>query len=93
MTNTAERTLIEFLLARVAEDEATARDPQRATRLPLSVCLAHRAIARDFRRLDEDESRTWDNTAQGEWNALERAATTLAALYADHIDYRDEWRA
>lgn len=126
-------TLTEFLLARIAEDEAAAKrrvgtgferfeftphvdkaggrigwwlddwngtsfidvaehiarhDPARV----LAECEAKRRIVKKYAEADANESVTWDNIACGEWNAYEYAAKVLALPYADHPDWREEWR-
>lgn len=112
-------TLTEFLLARIAEDEAVARaaTPVGESRtfyatfgagsddwgcyyfnvLPtriLAECAAKRAVVDACRQpasclLDDDPD------DPGEWNGeVHLAAATLralAAVYADHPDYRAEW--
>lgn len=102
-------TLTEFLLARIAEDEAAAsyastrgdfdweqdaggwwlgfydhyrrHDPVRV----LAECEAKRRIV----EVHAHNAR-WDDTNVGDWA---RATLELLALpYADHPDYREEWR-
>jgi predicted NAD-dependent protein-ADP-ribosyltransferase YbiA (DUF1768 family) len=83
--------LTEFLLARIAEDEAAVgRHLADASRTgwgdyPVRVlreCEAKREIIRAFRLNDEHGS-----------TGLGTAIRLLAAVYAGHADYRDEWRA
>lgn len=92
----SEATLSEFLLARVTEDEADAMSGWRWKSLPageyerlqarvLSECEAKRRIV---------EAATWE-MKDGSRVAYELDEDTLRLLalpYADHPDYRDEWR-
>ena len=97
-------TLTEFLLARIAEDEAVAQDhapeeypdgvavgvfgwsdmelltinPARV----LAECAAKRRIVERADRMTDD-----DEFEQDGWRLL----GTLASVYADHPDYRQEW--
>jgi len=115
-------TITEFLLARIAEDEAEARkayeaippafgaygllilaatdyltvDPDRV----LAECEAKRRIveraADDGALYDHvfDEVKPLDAedfTSGAVW-ALDFALRDLASVYADHPDYREEWR-
>ena len=87
--------LTEFLLARIAEDEQTAKeamsgswqhdpskvdDPVRVVR----ACAAKRRIVEQLHRALEDGSADY---ALG----LTVAVQHLAAAYADHSGYRQEW--
>jgi hypothetical protein len=101
-------TLTEFLEQRLAEDEAKARAdgadamtghrwkayPEAAYEELQSATLARckrvlreveakRAIVRDEPTVDQHEDCMW------QWD---QALRHLAAVYADHPDYRDEWR-
>ncbi len=79
-------TITEFLLARIAEDEAVAlaangpsvhaarHDPTRV----LAECAAKRAIIEQAERSDS-----------GWWESIYVAI--LAAVYADHPDYDPSW--
>lgn len=107
MAETATRTLTDFLLARIAEDEALAHiSAKRATvhsegveagedggrwadwlNIPTARVLAEceakrRQIAHLIRFMEGDYA---------PWN--EEQLQIMAAVYADHHDYRDEWRA
>jgi hypothetical protein len=73
--------LCEFLLARIAEDEARAR-----TGRDLRECEAKRRILDRCIRL----SKTRDNQRARE--VAVDFLTDLALPYADHPDYRHEWR-
>ena len=113
-------TLTEFLLARIAEDEADWRavdvaspdallHGQRLAPRMLADCGAKRRIVNIHRdaSLDEDgrpvmfgESgagycRGCNADFMEEWAELHDECPTLQALalpYADHPDYREEWR-
>lgn len=104
-----DSSLSGFLLARIAEEEAAAEravilrtksglgwtgpTPAEATMLVLSghrllaECAAKRVIVRLW---EETEEGTYGD--QGPTVAAE-AAYALAAVYADHPDYRQEWSA
>lgn len=93
-------SLTEFLLARIAEDEATvAATVERAAseRIPadelgpwrtrvLAECEAKRRIVTAIAAwLDEHSDE--DHVPAGD-----DALAWLGTIYADHPDYRDEWR-
>ena len=92
---TATLTLTDFLLARIAEDEANADcvvwdnggmnfEPYHAR--VLAECEAKRRIVKSF-AAGAPYQRGTDNYA------TTRMVTRLLALpYADHPDYRDEWK-
>jgi hypothetical protein len=92
-------TITEFLLARIAEDEALAREwaprhPANKTRARIEAeCEAKRRIVEEMGRLAGDERPTSNLDEDGWillcWETLE----TLAAVYADHPDYDESWRA
>jgi hypothetical protein len=96
----------DFLLARAAEDEATARgdvdhfggtdDPRdqwivhHATRVLLE-CEAKRQIV--AAALADDNRDLYGGCGDDcEWKALDYAVACLALPYVDHPDYREEWR-
>lgn len=97
-------TLTKFLLARIAEDEEeryTAADPDRSPFTParvLAECEAKRRIvalylgfweiAKNIGLDDPDAA----NVARNMYAGLYEALRALAVVYADHPDYRDEWR-
>jgi len=124
-------TLTEFLLARIAEDEAAARESYEAVppafgaygRLMLDAidyliadpdrvlaeCEAKRLIVERFQTLlAEHFSKTaeqrhseamnhphlqhWQHHRQTEMHMLVWVLECHAAVYADHPDYRREWR-
>jgi hypothetical protein len=74
--------LTEFLLARIAEDAARAEDLE--SRRSLADCEAKRRIVRMHQ----------PPTICG-WDCRDGRCPTLRALalpYADHPDYREEWK-
>ncbi len=95
-------TIVEFLLARIAEDEAYwtagegryARDCQECAALSdhepdrptvdrmLAECEAKRRQIKHLVRFMEGDYAPWN----------EEQLQIMAAVYADHPDYRDEWR-
>lgn len=88
---TATATLTQFLRARIAEDEATARVANdwnfTAEARVLAECEAKRRIVESAEFVRDtpsihDDARTFMS------NVLRR----LAAVYAEHPDYREEWR-
>ena len=100
-----------FLLARIEEDEASARrvqvpippdrDPitgewktvpgahKPGDRRLLAECEAKRAIVKQYRELLEQEQRFHEDMGGGE---LALALQHLAAVYASHEQFREEWR-
>lgn len=91
-------TLVEFLLARIAEDEAVAAEqdgaeyftdgawPEGMPARVLAECAAKRAII----------GMSIQATRESYVNAaayLADALQALATVYADHPDYREEWSA
>lgn len=98
MSGVGTVTLTDFLLARIAEDEARAHRNHYWTcpaaqskdgrcecgqQRPLAECEAKRAIVGIAQM-------PWFR--MGEQDGLHYALTHLAAIYADHPDCRDEWR-
>lgn len=110
-------TLTEFLLARIAEEEAALTEPDPTPHgrhlndaygtfdascptcrqlvsgsrdRGLAACKAHReviAIATDQIRLGR-EARGWAN-----WEDMaKQLLQAVASIYADHPEYREEWR-
>jgi hypothetical protein len=105
----ATLTLTDFLLARIAEDEAVARDwPDDRTLFwaddqPVVDTLGHVIYQPRTRVLAECEAkrrllewhRQYDTDERGEPHGREDqcpAWRLLASVYADHPDYRKEWR-
>lgn len=104
--------LTDFLLARIAEEEAVAREAVQDERQlaedyslvagtngavevgparVLAECEAKREIVEHRQRIDRNASDTeWHSGySDGNYDALR----ALALPYADHEDYRKEWRA
>lgn len=89
-------TIVEFLLARIAEDEAAIEgghidppgpDPQWGLDRMRAECQAKRAIVAE-----------WSNDARypdfsgGYETAIDNVLDCLATVYADHPDYDPAWR-
>jgi Family of unknown function (DUF6221) len=104
MTETKALTLAEFLLARIAEDERerfAGISPWLDRRWRAECEAKRRIVGRAEMILD-----SWDAMHGGDpsmapypdvnrrerWNAQE-TLDDLAQPYADHPDYREEWRA
>lgn len=97
--NTAQATLTEFLLARIADAQADALELGRLRFSPgtphikaarkriLQTEAAHRRIVNASR----DYSPELSEGDNGEW-AFGHVLRILAAVYADHPDYLPEWR-
>ena len=95
--------LTEFLLARIAEDYADAMSGWRWKALPvgeyerlqarvLRECEAKRELVDDFTVLDADyKASRLDSTESRRFQALV-AMSRAASVYADHADYREEWK-
>jgi hypothetical protein len=90
-------TLTEFLLARIAEDEQVARDEYRCNTdlrwTPVRVlaeCETKRRVI-TFCRGDMDPAVELDLRIEDERDAA-MVLRLMATLYADHPDYREEWR-
>lgn len=86
--------LTEFLLARIAEDEASLPEgfdcwypPERYA----AECEAKRRIVEDFEILHADYGVTHDPSTEARRFQALIAAARLASVYADHPDYREEW--
>lgn len=80
-------TLTDFLLARIAEDEADVADPAAALHYApdrvLAECEAKRRIVERHSGCDE--------VSYGDTSTCPDARD-LALPYADHPDYRPEWK-
>jgi len=95
-------TITDFILARIDDDEAAiieAPELPFTSRQMLAECEAKRRIVRDWTHagdcgeLEYEADRVGE--AQDQWaleSALESVVKILAAVYADHADYREEWR-
>jgi hypothetical protein len=98
---TVTMSLTEFLLARIAEDEAAwwgvTLGPRKSAECEAKRRVVGRAIEAEaaagawtHERLKADA-----RSPLPEWSrrdACVEAAADLAAVYSDHPDYRDEWR-
>lgn len=102
MTTTDTQTIADFLLAQIAAAEAVARriaavgscDPAYDPARVLAQCEAHRRIVELLTTLDERRAVVGvgvDRWLDGQWAVAHAAATALAAIWADHDDYREEW--
>ena len=94
-------TLNEFLLARIAEDEAawsggtdlaTRPDFARLSRHMLADCAAKRAILTDVAYFLSQKPPHMAGEVTAVEQFVQRPLHHLAQSYADHPDYRDEWR-
>ena len=94
-------TLTEFLLARIAEDEAAARECKEWS--DCFACPTHErfdtkrvlAECEAKRRIVERHSGTHmpiGTAPFGYQSATSDVLRDLAAVYADHSDYREEWK-
>ena len=63
-------------------------DPARV----LAECEAKRRIVEDFEVLDADYRVTHDPQTEARRFQALIAASRIASVYADHPDYREEWR-
>jgi hypothetical protein len=88
--------IVEFLEARIAEDERAAYDlmGEREGDRTLAECAAKRAIVADYSNAVADEP--WRSQDAIKTYAMFAAAWTftlrhLASVYKDHPDYQQEW--
>lgn len=85
-------SITEFLLARIAEDEAAAQPfPGAADQRALRECAAKRAIiglADDVETIDDA---LMIETASWKWETSDKILRALAAVYSDHPDYQSVW--
>ena len=91
--------IVEFLKARLDEDEARAQHALNADldHLPTVECRCGRRLhlgGDADRALREVEAKREILALHEQWPVLTEAPMllALAAVYADHPDYRDEWR-
>lgn len=92
-------TLTDFLLARVAEDEAMWRampfgpsfGHAELWQRMLTKCEAERRIVEAAALVESFAGHASDYT-HGSLGAYRLALREMAAVYADHPDYRDDWR-
>lgn len=95
-------TITEFLLARIAEQEARLDDMRRSKAVPNSLlvnltlrvafadCEAKRRIVEEHSPID-DQPNGWCTVCDGDgWPCATMAA--LASVYADHSDFDPAWR-
>ena len=82
-------TITEFLLARIAEDEAGARAVV-GDRNAWDTPEWDASRWSPWRVLDECEAKR--RLVGDEWYEDPETLRILAAIYSDHPDYRDEWR-
>jgi hypothetical protein len=104
----SDLSLSDFLLARLAEDEAdvypldtdesgkTIYADLGSARVLREVEAMRRIVADYNRCLEYDALTEWSPTAasgvHGERIGLEQAVCALAGIWADHPDYREEWK-
>ena len=95
--------ITDFLLARIADDETLAKyvlqygdrgtNPNLGPARVLAECAAKRAIVEPFAELANGRDRLCDAYLQATYKMILRAVILpLATVYADHPDYRREWR-
>jgi hypothetical protein len=94
MAETVTLTLTEFLLARIAEDEADAYDvdTQWPSRRVLAECEAKRRIVERCADMSSRFRVVLDAGESVFRFPHEDIPRFLAAVYADHQDFREEWR-
>lgn len=94
--STQTLTLAEFLLARIAADQEWAErwiHPSHSTTMCGDCALAQQRILADCeaKRRIVDYEVPWPGDPDAE-TAAYYACQCLALIYADHPDYRQEWR-
>jgi hypothetical protein len=98
VTDTQTLTLADFLLARIAEDEGTAREVgPYLLRSSQRTSIAHADRWHPTRVLAECEAKrrvvAASEQGHGGWpDGVYFALQCLALPYADHPDFREEWR-
>ena len=96
MTATTTLTLVEFLTARLDEDESYARHDETPHSGPGSTARVLREVEAKRRIVDvaaECADGMWHTGYTcGAENGYADILDHLAAVYADHPDYREEWR-
>lgn len=99
-------TITEFLEARIAEDEAAARDRTQSAYIHTSGCYYYDYTldAGWFCDCDEDGEGTARVLAEckakraiidcldNDWYGIPYVVRILAAVYADHPAYQEEWK-
>lgn len=86
--------IIEFLNARIAEDEAEARQALEGVGMAeatadlraFAECEAKRKIIAHHERID------WDYEPAGDQDYMEKFLFIIAEVYAGHTDYNEDWR-
>jgi hypothetical protein len=83
-------TLSEFLLARIVRTTETVApyDPSRV----LAECEAKRQIIDYVHTINGALDVAYPTGERGRWVIEEKVLGRMAAVYADHPDYRQEWR-
>jgi hypothetical protein len=59
----------------------------------LAECDAKRRIVADLRHMEFNDPLRRGDYWRGQKDAARNAAVAIASVYADHPDYREEWRA
>jgi hypothetical protein len=86
--------IIDFLNARIAEDETEARreleqlamTEAKADLRAFAECEAKRKIIAHHERID------WDYEPAGDQDYMEKFLFILAEVYSAHPDYKEDWR-
>lgn len=90
-------TLSEFLLERIGEDELMIHCEWNCHERVYRECEAKLRIVEHHRSIGGGVCNScYTNGAQDEWHAADWPCPTLchlAAVYADHPDFREEWKA
>lgn len=85
-------TLTDFLLARIAEDEANGWSKSGLRAAAYAETRAHRECEAKRRIVEMLEPDDWDGDRYSmdgnDWFVV----ASLAVVYVDHPDYRDEWK-
>ena len=87
-------TLTEFLLARIAEQEARLHDMRRSSAVPSSM-LVNKTIGVALAECEAKRRIVESYVAEfgpGDWLVDHDVLRLLALPYADHPDYRQKWR-
>lgn len=84
-------TVIEFLLARIAEDEADALEDRGDTGMCDALSGVHYSAARVLAEC-QAKRQIVQLAVDGFTYNPNQTMRYLAAIYADHPEYREEWR-